>query len=517
MTESRTKNGILIAVLIVLVAVLAVVAVLFIMNCKLIEWQVYPRDAQVLNLRGDDISVDHYKKVRREFPHAKIYWDVPIGDSRYPENTTELTITEISDEVISLLGYLDQLQTVHAEDCEDYALLAKLQDTYPDCRVHYSVTVDGKDYDRDAAEIEVSALTDTDVARLTYLPELKTVHADACKDYAQLAAIREQYPDCQVNYSVTIAGQDFSMDSQEITVSGADAVQLEALLPYLPQVNTVHLIDPVSDGQSLMQLRQNREDIAFSWEMDFFGIRVSSSDTEIDISGTLPESLDQVAAMMECLPNAEKLIMTDCGFANEDMAAFRESKREDYKVVWTVMCGTIPVRTDEIFFHPIQERVYYFFDEDAYNLRYCEDMICVDVGHMALHDISWVEYMPNLKYLILCLTTVIDISPLSTCKNLIFLELDMTGIKDYTPLLGCTSLEDLNLGMTYGDPAPIAQMTWLKNLWWKDKGYETRIMLEEALPNTNMNFNPKATSGGGWRKLQNYYDMRDILGMPYMD
>jgi hypothetical protein len=30
-------------------------------------------------------------------------------------------------------------------------------------------------------------------------------------------------------------------------------------------------------------------------------------------------------------------------------------------------------------------------------------------------------------------------------------------------------------------------------------------------------FNPPITVGAGWRRLDNYYDMRDALGMHYME
>ena len=180
-------------------------------------------------------------------------------------------------------------------------------------------------------------------------------------------------------------------------------------------------------------------------------------------------------------------------------------------------CGEITVRTDETTFMPVREAVYYFFDEDTYNLRYCEEMVCIDLGHMAIRNIDFVEFMPHLKYLILAHTTVTDITPISNCKELVFLEMDWTGIKDYEPLLGCTALEDLNLGLTYGDPEIIGQMTWLKNLWWKGRGYNAQVLLQEKLPNTTLVFNSKLTVGGGWRKLQNYYDMRDPLEMPYME
>jgi len=208
--------------------------------------------------------------------------------------------------------------------------------------------------------------------------------------------------------------------------------------------------------------------------------------------------------------------VSDCGLDNETLAKARDEKRDIYKLVWTVQCGKLTVRTDDIFFMPVKYNVYYFHDEDAYNLRYCEDMVCIDIGHMSIHDIEFVRYMPNLKYLVLAHTTVLDITPLESCKNLVFLELDWTGISDYTPLLGCTSLEDLNLGKTYGDPEPIKQMTWLKNLWWTERNYSFKQEMEAVLPNTHKEFNAKHTVGNGWRQLQNYYDMREILGMEPM-
>ena len=143
-------------------------------------------------------------------------------------------------------------------------------------------------------------------------------------------------------------------------------------------------------------------------------------------------------------------------------------------------------------------------------------MICIDLGHMSIHDIEFVRFMPHLRYLILAHSTVLDITSISDCKELVFLELDWTGIKDYTPLLGCTALEDLNLGNTYGDSAPIKQMTWLKNLWWIGRSASFYTDMEEALPNTHKEFHAKYTVGNGWRELKNYYDMRDLLGMEYM-
>ena len=78
---------------------------------------------------------------------------------------------------------------------------------------------------------------------------------------------------------------------------------------------------------------------------------------------------------------------------------------------------------------------------------------------------------------------------------------------------------DLNLCWTFGDPGPIARMTWLENLWWGGRKHLTNAekqMLREALPNTHMELGYIASTDAGWRKLPNYYAMRDALGMFYM-
>ena len=219
---------------------------------------------------------------------------------------------------------------------------------------------------------------------------------------------------------------------------------------------------------------------------------------------------------MSYLPDAEQVFLGKCGLDNEELAALRERERENYKVVWTVQLGKkLTARTDATTFMPVREHVYYFLDDDAYNLRYCEEMLCVDVGHMGLTNIDFVSGMPHLQFLILAHNGQLqDISPISSCKELIFLELDWSAVKDFSPLVGCTSLEDLNIGLTYPSVDPLMQMTWLKNLWMVERG--GGYQLSQALPDTKIVATANATVGAGWRNLPNYYKMRDMLGMEYM-
>ncbi len=256
------------------------------------------------------------------------------------------------------------------------------------------------------------------------------------------------------------------------------------------------------------------------WDLEVFGQTFPDDATEVDISDQPIDSIDQAKQIAALFPNLTKLIVNSVGIDNEAMAAYREEVRSDYKVVWTIyFSDKCKARTDDTYFMPTKQGEYYFQDSYTHDLRYLEDMVCLDLGdHSNIKNIEYVAYMPHLKYLILAWSQVQDISPISNCKELIYLEIDHCIVHDYTPLLGCTALEDLNISDPhyYVDVTPVTQMTWLKNLWAQDRSYTDKVTLKEALPDTNVVISG-TPNGQKWRNLQNYYDMRDYLGMYYMD
>ena len=432
-------------------------------NHIFVENAVYEKALTSLDLRGTGVSLEHYEAVRQQLPECEIRYDLPFQGSFYPDDTTELTITSLTEEEVVLLDYL---------------------------------------------------------------PQLKTVNAEECKDYAQLMALQERRPDCDVSYLVSLYGKDYAEDTTALSF-GSEQLALQELkdaLQLLPDMETVHFDQPAIAASELVSLKESYPDISITWDKDAFGTTYSSEVTEIDLTGLRLDSLDPIKEAMEYYPALEKLILCEAGpdrkqwFDNETMAAFREEKRPEYKVVWTVQINNLKVRTDDTWFMPAKygEVVTNY---QVQNLKYCEDMICVDLGHMAISDISFVRGMPHLKYFIIVDAPLMYIDPISSCKELIYLEFFWTWINDFTPLLECTALQDLNLARTNGDPMVLQEMTWLNNLWidGKDLRDSEKPVLEAALPNTFIQYCYGLMARNGWRDLQNYFDMRDILGMPYND
>ena len=562
--KERKLNPVLLAVL--AAALLAVgIAVWFLLTHVWVAGTFYSRNADVLDLRFADVTTADYDKLRKKAPNSEILWRIPFQGKTYDQDTDVLYVTSLTDEDVATLDYFTRLKTVEAQECTDYPQLAALTTRRPEVTVEYTVTIDGREYPQDTAVVSISGITEEEINLLTYLPELTAVTAVGCRTPEQMTRLRDFCQEKGLSFALRFGTKTYPDTVQELDVTGVTDGELE-LLQLLPELKTLHLKNPEADPETVAQLRSTYPKADISWEVEIAGVSFPDDTKEVDLSAVLESSAAQTAAgtaagtqtaagaqtttktqtttgtatgtqstketqstapavtlnledlekKMSYLSDAKQVFLGKCGLDNEELAALRERVRDSYKLVWTVQLGKkLTARTDDTTFMPVREHVYYFLDEDAYNLRYCEDMLCVDVGHMGLTNIDFVKGMPHLQILILAHNGQLqDISPISSCKELIFLELDWSAVKDFTPLVGCTSLEDLNIGLTYPSVEPLMQMTWLKNLWMVDRG--GAYQLSQALPDTKIVASADATVGAGWRNLPNYYKMRDMLGMEYM-
>lgn len=247
-----------------------------------------------------------------------------------------------------------------------------------------------------------------------------------------------------------------------------------------------------------------------------FGDQTYPADsTELSLSGV---SLEEVEAALPLFPNLQKVILSDTGADDEALDALNRAY-PDISIVWTVQIGRFSIRTDAIWFYTADDLS--ITNESIQKLRYCTEMVAVDIGHMKnITDCTWLETMPHVKYLILADSSITDISPVAGLKELIYLELFNLKLDDYSPLLGCTALQDLCLGNTHADPEPLSHMTWLHNLHWYRGLFEASTReavsrLPEQLPQTNVMLDVTGKIGNPWRSMANYYVFRDIIGADF--
>ena len=523
--------------------------------------RLYPKDSAALDLRGEAIQPEVYAQLAEKLPDTELQFEFAFQGGVLDGSTTEVEISSLTMEDAQILAALPKLRTVRAESCGDFDALLSLKQLRPEVQVIYHVSLGGTAFSSTAVQLNLRGIAEEEIPLLQYLPYVKTVTVFGGEPET-LSNLRTYCANAGIGFRIRVAGNILPEDSSELTLHEADTTDV-TLLRLAFWLKKIHFTEPLAAGEALTALAEALPDTEVTWEKTVFGLTFSQDATEIDLTeiialgpGQLPgartvyqkgldyavqhtdeevrsavklfkgfplpdkslQTADLIAeaeAAMDYFPQAEKLVMCGCVLDNEAMASFRNRHREDYKVVWSVDCGEIAPRTDATFFMPVKYHVYYLNTSQAYNLRYCEEMTAVDIGHMNVSDISFVEFMPDLEYLILAHTSVRHIESLATCKKLKFLEVDHTAVQDLTPLLGCTALEDLNIGYTWCPVDPLKEMTWLKNLWMIFRANRV-LELKEALPQVNIVSYGTATVDSGWRDLPNYFAMRDALKMYYM-
>ena len=489
---------------------------------------------------GADMTAEDYERLCAALPEGEVRWSVPLSGGRFPCDAEEIAPTALTKADTDLFGYFTSLQRVDARACTDYEAVFALREAYPDLEVLWQVAFSGKTYPQDTQELYVddpSVTAEELRAALECLPAVKTVDAPVNNwSEAEKKQLKSDLPDVAFLWPVTIAGTVYTGQETQIDLSGrtltaAEIEELKENGPYLAEVKTVDLTGTGVTLEDVLVMKESMPETDFIFDFELFGVPINSMDTFIDFTGKTMESTDQVESILPLMPNLEKVDMSDCGIKDEKMDALNKSY-ENVRFVWTLHISVYDIRTDAVSF--IGSTKYYgnFTTKTIEKLSYCEDMICLDMGHrttdyMGHKELDFLYGMPNLKYLILADSQSKDLTPIGSLKNLVFLEIILSYSQDLTPLTGCTALEDLNVCFNYdtnpdSNFAAFSQMTWLKRLYFSNTMVKQtdQEKLRELLPNTDIHviYNTAQATGDHWRYSKNYYDMRDMLGyLWYMD
>lgn len=492
----------------------------FFMTHIAVDGTFFPKDALIFDLTGHNLSVDEYQDLCARFPDRQILWTVPFQGSRLPMDTQTVTVTSLTSEDADSLDHLKNLKQVDGTHCTDYEALLYLQQRRPECQVLYQVSIGGESCSSLSSELTVSDATAEELeSALPLLPRLRTLTLEGNLPKPEaLAQLQTAFPEVNMQYTLDVGGKVLSSDARSLDLAAADVTrqELEHVLPLFRNAEELILTDTGLTDTELKALARQFPDIFFLCTMEFAGKPFSTDSTEIDIS-KCSITVDEVEALLPFFPKLKQLDMSYCGIEDEAMDALNR-RYPDIDILWTLQIGLVTLRTDAIYFFPAAiNEMNLPSNEELKKLRYCTEMIAIDIGHSKATECDWLEYTPHVKYLILADTKITDLTPLSNLKELIYLELFSMDLHDYSPLLECAALQDLNISSTYADPEPITKMTWLHNLMWnfvmEDPVLaEKAVLLEEQLPDTNVTIQTWRNIGGLWRHIPNYYVFRDIIG-----
>ena len=369
------------------------------------------------------------------------------------------------------------------------------------------------------------------IAQLAPFEELETVtFTGGAVDRETQDALRSARPEVTFRCDTQILDRVWPWDTKTLSLAGRSLTEadLEALRDGLSLLGSVTTVDLTGCGLGTDTLRafaEGLDGIAVAYTVPLYGKDFSSLDEEIDLSGTpVDDGASGLEAALPLFPRLKKVVMCDCGPDSEEMDALNK-KYEDIRFVWAVHFSIWTVRTDATNF--ICNRTYNkasLYSWQCRELRWCTDLIALDLGHKNITELDFLYDLPHLQYLILAEDPVRDLTPIGSLKELKWLEIFWTKAEDLSPLAECTALRDLNISYVYAGADnsfnALSRMTWLERLWCcgsNMKGYGVE-KLREALPGCEIFYEVYGEpTGGTWRYHPHYYEMRDAFEMYYMN
>ena len=244
-------------------------------------------------------------------------------------------------------------------------------------------------------------------------------------------------------------------------------------------------------------------------------IQVRTDAEYIDMGKTRVEDMDAFITFLRKLPNLKKVDMFATNMYTKDIDKLAIAC-PDIEFGWTMRIGDHWVRTDVTAFSTLHNNSSDMHSEKHFKyLKYCKNLVALDIGHNAVRDLSFLYDLPNLKVLILaCNIELKDITPVGSLKELQYLELFKNRINDISCLANCTNLIDLNICFNnIKDWTPLHGLDKLERLWlynsnnWSDEypvDREVVKALKENLPDCHVDSTSYSTLGG-WREHDRYY------------
>ena len=555
--KRRKKKGFpwVLVVVLVLLLVGAVGTGIFLSRNAIVEGEVVPTDVETLDLRGAesldvekilrlrnlkeldirgvDVTDDMLGRLRAALPECEIRYDIPVGELRYDPATADLTLPDLPENWENLRR-LTALRSLTVEKCTSPAAMAELAKSLPDCRTSWNLGLGGDwfDVNSQALDIPGDAVYYEELReQLQWFPSLKNVRlTGAALSHEQQRTLLDAYPEVAFYWSVAVGSPRVPCDAAALTFTAEDEVDLAALgeameMGLLPALASVDFTGSTVPAAERVAFRDAHPELAVSWE-----VRIMDSayhcDTELlDFSNVAftQEGLDELEEAMAYLPALQQVDMSNTGLTNEALDALNK-KYENVRVVWTVRFGYnnfYTLRTDADYFRPSEFGVTPpdITDADTKTLAYCTQMRGLDLGHQKLTDLSFLENMPHMTYLIVAECPISDLTPLSKLQELKYLEIFSSDVSDLTPLTKCSSLQALNCcyikAKQDGAWKALSKMPQLKMLWYCNcplSAAQIRELKDKNPELTTFTLQGGESSGGSWRYSSYYYEMRDFFG-----
>ena len=483
-----------------------------------------------LDVRENDLSADEIDAFRAMHPGCRVLYSVYLNGEAYDSATDSLTLEDLPNDWVNIRLF-ENLRSLTVNHCTAPGAMETLRAELPACEMRYSLCIGAQWFDSEAVELTVSGTAATAaeaLSQLSHFPSVRTVYLpDVSFTAEEQHSLTAAYPGITFFWSVQIGSQRVSNTALELSMSGEDGAalaQLVAALDLLPNLRAVDLTGCTAPVADRLAFIEQHPDISAGWTVSVEGQEVEWNIELLDLNNYSIADVAALEAAFAELPKLTKVEMCDTNLSYEQLDALNQ-KYETIRIVWKVYFGNYYLRTDAEYFIAAawgNDKVY-LTNDDIDCWKYCTDLKGLDIGHMNITDLSFLQYMPHMTYLIIAECPISDISPLAQLKELRYLEMFQTEVTDLSPLIECTALKAVNLPYTKVKHdnawAVLPKLTQVELLWYPSVPLveAERRQLARALPDTTLFlYNGCEPSGGIWRYNPYYYEMRDFFHMYYM-
>ncbi len=227
------------------------------------------------------------------------------------------------------------------------------------------------------------------------------------------------------------------------------------------------------------------------------------------------EDMDAFIAFLHQFPNLKKVDMFSTKIGKVRIEQLHE-EFPDIEFGMTMILGTEHlVRTDATAFSTLHGLPGTFeHDTETFAiLKYCKDLLALDIGHNYVDDLSFLYDLPKLRVLIVAKNDLTDITPVGSLKDLEYLEIFGNNITDLSPIAGLPHLVDINMtGNRIESLSPLFSVPTLRRAWVFNHNKYAPVdpdivaRLREALPDAVID-DVSAGTEGGWRDKGSHYDV----------
>lgn len=444
---------------------------------------------------------EEHDALSEALPDCAIRWSVPVANAWFDSGVESVDLTKLN------------MST---------AELRELFAAYPDKIFDYKVNLYGQRYAPDVEALDLQGET-PDVGilddALGLLPLVNTVDLRGVAASSQtVSMLCDAHPDIYFMFTCDVPGAEMTTEDAKVTVDGTyeDLLAYVAFMPYMPKLETMDAnavdmtdeqVDAISDAVQTGKLK---------YSITLYGKKFSSETSELNLDKVPIASVEEAEKILARLPNLTRVSMCDCGLSEDEMGQLFDA-HPNIKFIWWLEFGHYRLRTDATSFTTAlgTGNRYGYNDKTFACLRYCTDLMMLDLGHNHCTTLEPFRGLKKLRVLIMADNKLTDISPIADFEDLEFCELFLNDITDLTPLTGLKHLMDLNVfyNPLYENYRVLESMTWLDRLWIGGCRLSSSDLkeLRAALPDTKINVEGHGSTSKGWRKHPHY----DVLKQMY--